>query len=333
MEVKHRTLCIVVCAVVAVFTGVLNVPQVMAQDQEGDVAKDKATHIEVEPLPVSFTAIKSLRLRADGMLLVADAGEEVIKVIAPDGRLVEELKPGFKPEILAFGPDGALYCAGDGVVALLDDEGKVVKKAKLPEGVETSFPEQRGGFHPSSFAGLAVSDDAIFTTYGSGWSTKAQAKLVRFDIDFENPTVLAEGLRGCCQHCDIIFRDGILLLAENAAFRVVHFDRDGTRLLKWGAKSRDDISLFGSCCNPMNLTFGVDGTLYTAESGVGRVKRYSVDGKFLGLVGYIDTQRYNRGSMMASACSYVPLAVTSDGNRIYVTDVKDNIVRILQRKN
>jgi sugar lactone lactonase YvrE len=148
----------------------------------------------------------------------------------------------------------------------------------------------------------------------------------------ENPVILAEGLRGCCQHCDIIFRDGILYLAENAAFRVVRCDADGNVLTKWGSKGRGELERFGSCCNPMNLAFDADGVLYTGESGMGRVKRYTTEGQFLGLVGYLDTERFNRGSRLAAACCYFPLAVTPDGGRVYVADVKDNVIRVLDRK-
>jgi hypothetical protein len=103
--------------------------------------------------------------------------------------------------------------------------------------------------------------------------------------DLEDPQLIAEGLRGCCQHCDISARDNVLYLAENSAHRVVLSDRDGEVLNKWGSKSRQGLEGFGSCCHPMNLAFDASGTLYTAESGLGRVKRYKPNGEFIGLGG------------------------------------------------
>jgi hypothetical protein len=44
----------------------------------------------------------------------------------------------------------------------------------------------------------------------------------------------------------------------------------------------------------VNFDFAPNGTLYTAESGVGRVKKYSPQGEFLGLVGYVDTTKFDR---------------------------------------
>jgi hypothetical protein len=79
----------------------------------------------------------------------------------------------------------------------------------------------------------------------------------------------------------------------------------------------------------MNLCFGPEGELYTAESGLGRIKRYTPDGKFLGLVGYAGVERFNRRGRLAASCSNITVAVDEDASRIYVLDFKNNIIRIL----
>lgn len=182
-------------------------------------------------------------------------------------------------------------------------------------------------------SGIAVTDNDVFVAFGSGWSMGSKSKLFRFDRDLENPQVLAEGLRGCCQRCDAVARDGILYLAENAVHRVVAYDRQGEVLDKWGQRSRTAIEGFGSCCNPMNLCFDAHGVLYTAESGTARVKRYSLDGEYLGLVGYVGTHRFTRTGGVASSCSNISIAVTPDGSRVYVMDIKNKLIRVLQKKD
>jgi len=142
----------------------------------------------------------------------------------------------------------------------------------------------------------------------------------------------ADGLRGCCQRCDLVARDGIVYLAENTAHRVVLFDPEGNVLDKWGTKSRTELEGFGSCCNPMNLGFDAGGTLYTAESGLGRVKRYTTDGRFLGLVGYVGVDRFTSAGRLAASCSNIAIAVTPEGDRVYVVDLKNNLIRVLQKK-
>jgi hypothetical protein len=113
---------------------------------------------------------------------------------------------------------------------------------------------------------------------------------------------------------------------------VVRYDAEGKALSNWGEKSRTGMEGFGSCCNPMNICFGPGGELYTAESGLGRVKRYSPDGKFLGLIGQIGVLRFTRAGRTASSCSNITVAVTKDANRVFVQDVSRNIIRVLLKK-
>jgi len=136
-------------------------------------------------------------------------------------------------------------------------------------------------------------------------------------------------LRGCCQRLDLAAHDGSLYAAENARYRVVRFDAEGKSLSSWGSASRDTVEGFGSCCNPMNLFFGPGGELYTAESGMGRIKRYTPDGKFLGLIGEVGVQRFTRAGRTAASCSNMTLAVSKDGSRIFVQDVAQNVIRVL----
>ena len=205
--------------------------------------------------------------------------------------------------------------------------------AKPAEGTKPARPtRRRKKSHPKQISGIAVSKGDVFVAFGSGWSTGSKSKLYRFDLELENPKQLAEGLRGCCQRCDIVARDGILYLAENSAHRVVLYDREGNVLAKWGERGRNDLKAFGACCNPMNICFDGQGVLYTSESGLGRVKRYTADGKYLDLVGYVGTNRFWHGSGLAASCSNMAIVVTPDGERVYVMDHRNKSIRVLRKK-
>jgi hypothetical protein len=78
---------------------------------------------------------------------------------------------------------------------------------------------------------------------------------------------------------------------------------------------------------------GPGGVYFAAESGVGRVKKYATDGKFLGLVGYVDTTKFDGGSALAAQSCYIPIEVNRDASRIYVMDVRAHIIRVLAAKN
>ena len=298
-----------------------------------DVAAETASHEEVEPLQIEFRRLSTLRLHTDGNLLAGDGEANEIKVISPEGKQVDSIKLEFGPEAINVAADGTIYCGGQGQLAKLDRSGKLLKTVPVPEDVASPTSEKRRAkSRGQRVSGIAVSQQEVFVAFGSGWSLGSKSKLFRFDRELQSPKLLAEGLRGCCQRCDVAAHDGVLYLAENSAHRVVLFDRDGEVLGKWGARSRTDVEGFAACCNPMNLCFDSDGVLYTAESGPGRVKRYSTDGKFLGLVGYVSTQRFEGAGGMAASCSNIAVAVTSDGRRVYVMDYQNKQIRVLQKK-
>lgn len=166
--------------------------------------------------------------------------------------------------------------------------------------------------------GLAVSEDDIFVAVSSlkGYGYDVW----RMDHDFYNPKLLVEGLRGCCGQMDIQSHQGELYVAENSRHRVVRYDRDGKELASWGKSDRSGKDGFEGCCNPMNLRFGQNGEVLTAESGCGAVKRYSPDGEYLGLVGNAD---------LVGGCKHVAIAASPDASRIFMLDITRSRIAVL----
>jgi hypothetical protein len=168
--------------------------------------------------------------------------------------------------------------------------------------------------------------------FGDGFSLRATEDIVRFNRDFSQPKLIVQQQFGCCSHLDLDTQGDLLLIAENSRHRVNRVSFDGEKQDTWGQRDRESLAGFAACCNPVNFDFGPNGVLYTAESGVGRVKKYSADGKYLGMVGYVDTTEFDRGSRLASMSCYIPVEVNHDASRIYVMDVRAQIIRVLARK-
>jgi DNA-binding beta-propeller fold protein YncE len=304
-----------------------------------DLFPEKATHEEGEPLPVEFKKLTAMRFHKDGWLLTCDSELKQIIAIEAEGQVTETFELPFGPESIDVAANGTIYCGGQGKLAKLDAEGRVLKLADVPSDAgEPVSKTARKRAAASKVAvklrvsGIAVTERDVYIAFGTGWSTVSLSRLFRLDRELENPQMLAGKLRGCCQRCDLVALGDDVLVAENSAFRVVRYDRDGKVLNKWGEKSRTGLEGFGACCNPMNVCFDAAGRLYTAESGLGRIKTYSIDGELIDLVGYVDTQRFRRGSAMASSCSNMALAASPDGERVYVMDYQNNKIRVLQRK-
>lgn len=304
-----------------------------------DVAAETASHQELAPLAVEFQRLSSLRMAADGNLLACDETAKQVKVIGPTGEVVNVIELEFEPEAIDVAPDGTIYVGGQSRLAKLYPCGKEILSINVPEtaGSEVTDVSRKRAKKCDvtlrlRISGIAVGETDVFVAFGSGWSTVAKSKLFRFDRELQDPKLLAEGLRGCCQRCDIATDGQVVYVGENSVHRVVRYDREGQVLGKWGARSRTELEGFGACCNPMNLCLDNSGVLYTSESGLARVKRYTTDGECLGLVGYVGTQRFRRAGPQAASCSNIAVAATPDGRRVYVMDYTANAIRVLQRK-
>ena len=299
---------------------------------ELDLGLETATHEEIEPLAVEFETLTCLRLHPDGRLLAGDGGAKQIKVIDRSGKQIDAIGLKFGPEAIDIAPDGTIYCGGEGKLAKLNAAGEVLVTADVPGDAATEITSRRKHFlRPLRVSGIAVSGDDLFVAFGSGWSMGSKSKLFRLDSQLANPVLLAEGLRGCCQRCDIVAAGGLVYLAENSVHRVVAYNREGEVANRWGERSRTELEGFGSCCNPMNLCLGPGGVLYTAESGLGRVKAYSTSGEYLDLIGYVGVERFTRAGGLAASCSNIAIETTPDGRRVYVMDYKNNLIRVLQK--
>jgi hypothetical protein len=146
----------------------------------------------------------------------------------------------------------------------------------------------------------------------------------RTDLSFESPKRIVDGLSGCCGQMDIQCCGDEIVVAENSRKRVVRYDSDGKEIASWGKASRDaesEAETFGSCCNPMN-TRPVGDKLYVSDSD-GRVRRFTLDGKYESEVGKAD---------VSPGCKSSIVDVSPDGNRVYYIDVNNSKICVLDRK-
>ena len=155
-------------------------------------------------------------------------------------------------------------------------------------------------------------------------ATRAQAGY-GFDIwkmnrEFSQGSVIVTGLRGCCGQMDVQCCEGGIFVAENSRHRVVKYNSEGEQITTWGERDRTGVKGFSSCCNPMNVCFNGVGDVFTAESGTGRIKRFSPDGEFVSYVGDVE---------LVPGCKNVSIAVSPDASRVYMLDLtRNHIVRM-----
>ncbi|MEM9365411.1 MAG: hypothetical protein AAGD07_05405 [Planctomycetota bacterium] len=141
--------------------------------------------------------------------------------------------------------------------------------------------------------------------------------------DFGDGKKIIAGLRGCCGQMDVQCCPSGVFVAENARHRVVRYDVDGNELAQWGSRARTGFEGFSGCCNPMNVCFDGDGSVFTSESTTGRIKRFRSDGETMALVGEIE---------LSPGCKTVSIAASTDGRKVYVLDVSRSRIVVLQEE-
>lgn len=198
------------------------------------------------------------------------------------------------------------------------DEDDKANEAKQREKEMERYLEMRR----NEVTGIAVTGRDVFiscpASEGYGFA------VYRMDRDLANPKKIIENLRGCCGQMDVQTKDGEVWVPENARHRVTRYDRDGKQLSSWGLRSRSKIEGFGGCCEPKNIRFGSDGSVYTSESGSPeRVKRFTPEGKFVEVVA---APKFNGG------CVRVTVAVSADTERVFVQNTGGSEIHVFARK-
>lgn len=169
-------------------------------------------------------------------------------------------------------------------------------------------------------ASISEADGEVFIATGA--SKGYGFSVWRMNRRFEAGEQIVDNLSGCCGQMDVQACDSGIYVAENSRHKVRCFDRKGKEVCSWGSAAREGLTGFGSCCNPMNVAFGPERSVYTAESGTGRIKQYSPEGKLLGLVGKAD---------LVPGCKKVSIAVGPAGDRVYMLDITRNHLLMLER--
>jgi hypothetical protein len=168
---------------------------------------------------------------------------------------------------------------------------------------------------------VAVSDRDVFIVCGE--TTGYGYSLWRLDRDFQHPTQVLKGMRGCCGQMDAQVQGNDVLVAENCAHAFARYDRDGKKLGQWGKMSQGgDVKCFGGCCNPMNVRCAANGDVLTAESE-GFVKRFNSKGEFVALIGK---------RPLSGGCKNVAVATSPDGKLIYMCDQPGSQIVIFGEK-
>jgi hypothetical protein len=323
-----------------------------AQAREADPAW-KPSESQVAVIQVNTgdaqNRLNNFCLDAEGRVLacVGGAGSKGgIEVISPEGARVTTWPLETNPQAICRAPDGSFIVGGSGKLLRLDAAGKILATGKTPNA-DAALPsdddlkelsKRFGEGSPAErlerlktilttrrldVSGVAAMGDDVFVACPS--TQDFTFVVYRLDKDFGKPTQVVDKLSGCCSQMDIQARDGKLWVANNGRHRVQIHDRDGKLLSTLGKQDRKAADGFGGCCEPKNIRLLASGEVLTAESGPPvAIKRFSADGKFLGVVAV---------PTYATDCVRSTVEVSPDGKRHYILNPEGKAIHVFAARN
>ncbi|NOY79978.1 MAG: hypothetical protein GXP31_03130 [Kiritimatiellaeota bacterium] len=269
------------------------------------------THRETSMLGASAetrcSGLDTFWAAADGRILLCDDRAKLIRVVTVEDRLLSVWKLDFPPQAVCGTGSGGVFVSGAGILAKISADGKIQRRISL-----TTL-----GIPGKTITGLTRSGRDLFLAC----RVRLTYSVYRVPDDLSGAKEILQGLRGCCGQLDIAASRRRLLVGENTRHQVGVYDRDGRLQKRWGSASRSDPAGFGGCCNPMNLCVTPDGSVYTSEATLGRIKRYDLNGRLRQVIGK---------ASIPSGCRRVTVRVGPKRRRVYVLDNQNQRVHVLE---
>ncbi len=267
-----------------------------------------------------------------------------------------------KPRGLAICPKDQIYVVGDGKVAMLSPEGKLIRQFPV-EGAPRTLCVSAGKLYIALRQRVLVySKDgkliaswkplgkkAHLTSIAAGqkevFVADAGLRSVHvYDLDGNHLRELGQRTPGTPAHFnipspyfDLVVGDDQRLGVVNPGIHTIETYSSGDKLdHKWGRYGQD-IEGFCGCCNPVNIALLPGGAYVTVEKGLTRIKVLDSNGRLLGVVAGPKHFKAHDKVVCATAdpsgCAEggLDLAVDSRG-RVVVLDPYTSEIRIFVKK-
>jgi len=276
-----------------------------------------------DPIKTGFA--KTHGVAVDSKSSVYVAGDKAIRIFALSGDRLDEVKLDDTPRCLTITTDGTIYAGLKDHVEVYDSQGQ--KQASWDSLGKDAI-----------LTSIAASEENVFVA-DAGHRIVVQydkAGNIIKDIGKKDTFRNNPGFVIPSPYFDVTApRNGLLWIVNPGRLRIEAYTLEGDIEFWWGAPSAA-VEGFCGCCNPVNIAMLPDGGFVTCEKGLVRIKIYSTDGSFKGVVA--GPEQFGAGGttkicMLPEECktSGFDVAVDREG-RIFVLDTVDNIVRMFTRR-
>ena len=269
---------------------------------------------ELDPIPVPAPAEPhALAVGADGRLYIG--GDGAVAVLRPDGAADTTLAVTGTVRCVAVDEDGGVYAGIGDRVAAWPAAGET----------QTAAPALWASVSNGVFTGIAVHDSGIYV------ADAGNRVLWRYDptgrrlAGFGPRRQDGSGFEFIVPspYFDVaVAPDGSLWAVDPGRHELRNYRPDG-RVVAFWSKTAMGLEGFCGCCNPSYITILADGSFATSEKGIVRVKLYSPDGRFKGVIA--------PPSAFAEDTRGLDLAADAQG-RVLVLDPERRQVRVFELK-
>ncbi|MCL5098932.1 MAG: hypothetical protein M1608_15635 [Candidatus Omnitrophica bacterium] len=263
-----------------------------------------------------FKELRCIAVGPGGQVYLA--GDRAIKVCTEPGSVLHEIALEEAPRCLAVGGDGALYVG-------MKDHVQVHRSPDVPGAKWETAGEN------AVLTSVAVGERDVFVADAGNRQVlhcDLGGKLLG-RIGKKDPARNIPGFIVPSPYFDLaIGAEGLLWVANPGQHRLEAYTFDGDFEISWGEPS-NAIAGFCGCCNPAHFAMLPDSRFVTSEKGLPRVKIYSRDGKFEGVVAGPEQFPKLIGNPRRAPVA-IDVTVDSRG-RVLLADPIENAVRIFTR--
>lgn len=287
-----------------------------------DIPQDQFLYHETDRWSVPLSGLRGLAVGADGRICVA--GQEGVCLLDEEGTVLNTITIDEPARCVAVGPfDGSeverIYVGLKNRLIVYDPSGSALAEWAPfgPDAVITS---------------ITVAEDI--------WVADAGNRLVwRLDLDGHLLGRIGDPDEGSgtshfvipSPYFDVAAGgNGLVHVVNPGMRRIETYGRDGHLEMTWGRASSTLDGFFG-CCNPAHLAITHDGKFLASEKGIPRIKVYSSEGVYEGVVAgpqQLDVPPGAVGDPRATQDQYVYDVGAAPDGRLFVLDPAKSQVRV-----
>jgi hypothetical protein len=273
-------------------------------------------------IDTGFAASHAVATDSKGSIYVA--GDQAIRIFSDGGATLGKIDLAGAPRCLTVVPDGTIYIG-------LKDHVEVFDAQRQRQASWESLGPN------ALLTSIAVSGDNVFLAdAGDRVVVRCnRAGKVISTIGRKDPLKNVPGFVIPSPYFDLaVTGDGLLRVVNPGQRRIEAYTFDGDLEFWWGTPSAK-IDGFCGCCNPVNIALLPDGSFVTCEKGLVRVKIYSSEGQFKGVVAgpsQLVPDRECKVCELPEECQAGGFDVAADpAGRVIVLDTIKNVVRIFTK--